>query len=702
MKKLVLLLSLSLSLSIVSCGQSNPPQGGGDDPSGESVDPTSITLDRTSLSLYESETYTFTATVLPEDTTNKDVTWVSSDSDIASITQEGVLTANKEGNITITVTSDALESVFATCEVSVLKKEETDDDDDIIFNAKKMEVVHYEKDKYLEADVYFRTDILTKLPYISLKDYYLLLLGKELEIEKKSKYVFEVTSANGEKAIFDTKQDTVDCDDYQNFISTTIYRQEGVNNVYYDGFPFLRVKEVVEHGDVKHITIDFKKYNVNLVTRDDNILIPLATASNMFMGPTMITCFYNTKAIYFIDPNNLSYDTDTVIANEDFCSGIMSFYDDEKRTKEEAEFSYGEICFLIDTYYGCPGRETLHDSLKEYDSLDLALENHDEMTKKAKELMLSTDVSEYFAGSRMVAAYLYDAGHTVFDSGIQEILWRNAYKQLKTKVNQILNSLKFDIYEVQAPANWDSYYYYYLRQQSRPCEDESYKVVGDTIIYRFDSFMFDPVDWVKYYENPMNNELPKDMLGNFKRLLDKYEGNKSITNIVLDITTNGGGFADGVVALMGLMGKPTYAHQEDQISKNSKTIYYEFDANFDGKFDEEDAKVQYQFRYSILTTARSFSCGNMLPAQAKENGIMILGDKSGGGCCAVIDAASPEGLYLRLSCQDHMTALDGSSIEFGVPVHYQMVEYLENNYYDFSKLYDVSLMSQQMNNFYSK
>lgn len=58
---------------------------------------------------------------------------------------------------------------------------------------------------------------------------------------------------------------------------------------------------------------------------------------------------------------------------------------------------------------------------------------------------------------------------------------------------------------------------------------------------------------------------------------------------------------------------------------------YWSDTNLDGKIDEKDLEKQYDFRYAILTTRCSFSCGNLLPIYAQEKGVMIIGENSGGG-----------------------------------------------------------------------
>lgn len=78
----------------------------------------SVSLDKTSLSLEEGATETLSATVLPENATDKTVTWESSDKEVATV-EEGVVTAIKAGTATITAKSGEKE---VKCEVTVTKK----------------------------------------------------------------------------------------------------------------------------------------------------------------------------------------------------------------------------------------------------------------------------------------------------------------------------------------------------------------------------------------------------------------------------------------------------------------------------------------------------------------------------------------------------------------------------------------------------
>ena len=79
---------------------------------------TDISLSKSSLNLVVGKSETLTATVVPAEATNKDVTWKSSDNTIATV-ENGKVTAKKSGTATITVTSVDNEEIQKTCKVTV-------------------------------------------------------------------------------------------------------------------------------------------------------------------------------------------------------------------------------------------------------------------------------------------------------------------------------------------------------------------------------------------------------------------------------------------------------------------------------------------------------------------------------------------------------------------------------------------------------
>lgn len=81
-----------------------------------------ISLNTTKLNLRTSEAVQLTATITPENATNKNVSWTSSDEKVATV-KGGVVTAVGEGKATITVTTEDGNKT-AECTVTVTKKEE--------------------------------------------------------------------------------------------------------------------------------------------------------------------------------------------------------------------------------------------------------------------------------------------------------------------------------------------------------------------------------------------------------------------------------------------------------------------------------------------------------------------------------------------------------------------------------------------------
>ena len=89
---------------------------------------TSVTLNTTSTPLTVGKTLTLTATVMPDNATDKTVTWTSSNPGVATV-ENGRVTAIAEGTTIITATAGGKS---ATCEVTVKKPEEPSTDKEAI------------------------------------------------------------------------------------------------------------------------------------------------------------------------------------------------------------------------------------------------------------------------------------------------------------------------------------------------------------------------------------------------------------------------------------------------------------------------------------------------------------------------------------------------------------------------------------------
>ena len=79
---------------------------------------TDVTLDKTSITLDPCSTEQLTATVLPEEATDKSVTWTSLNTNIATVDSNGKITAVAKGTTTITVKTNDGDKT-ATCSVTI-------------------------------------------------------------------------------------------------------------------------------------------------------------------------------------------------------------------------------------------------------------------------------------------------------------------------------------------------------------------------------------------------------------------------------------------------------------------------------------------------------------------------------------------------------------------------------------------------------
>ena len=83
---------------------------------------TGISISPTSVSMNTGDTRQLTATVTPDNATNKGITWSSSNNAVASVSNSGLVTAKTAGSVTITATANDRSGVKGTCNITITKK----------------------------------------------------------------------------------------------------------------------------------------------------------------------------------------------------------------------------------------------------------------------------------------------------------------------------------------------------------------------------------------------------------------------------------------------------------------------------------------------------------------------------------------------------------------------------------------------------
>ncbi|MBR2020237.1 MAG: Ig domain-containing protein [Clostridia bacterium] len=70
-----------------------------------------VVLNKTDVTIKEEETFTFTCTIVPNDASEKNVTWTSSNSSVATVNANGTITGVKAGTCTITASVDGKSAI---------------------------------------------------------------------------------------------------------------------------------------------------------------------------------------------------------------------------------------------------------------------------------------------------------------------------------------------------------------------------------------------------------------------------------------------------------------------------------------------------------------------------------------------------------------------------------------------------------------
>ena len=111
----LLVAAVLLTTAFWSCSKDEDPE-----PTPPIVSVTGVTLNKTGITLEVDGSETLTATVAPDNATNKKVTWKSDKPEIATVDASGKITGVKEGEATITLSSwTASRASFCTWKRSI-------------------------------------------------------------------------------------------------------------------------------------------------------------------------------------------------------------------------------------------------------------------------------------------------------------------------------------------------------------------------------------------------------------------------------------------------------------------------------------------------------------------------------------------------------------------------------------------------------
>lgn len=478
------------------------------------------------------------------------------------------------------------------------------------------------------------------IAYVKIEDYHHLFLPEDqvtVEETADGSCVYNVANSGG-SAVIDTAKETIRSDDLLAFVNVMGLVQPGMPNAYLDGLAYCRWSRREASPAKAPVELDLEGYGIDLRADESGLYLPVATLSDLYSDLAYHYAFYCNGKVYVEDENK---EASYIDRDSEFLEQYMAV---DPIPEDLAAFNYGELCFAIDTFYGLPERVELDDSIREK-GLDRTLEEYGEEGVRIRELLRSTEKGEYLYGLNCIGGLLADGGHT----SIIASYYGSAMTQ--TMYDKYLEARSTGLARDKIKAYFNDVFKFYnninARKQLRDAaygEGVTYVKKGNTAVCIFDSFGDTYFDEVEAYINGEADELPQDdPMRIFKEALDQAKADPEVENFIVDITNNGGGSLDILVAMAAMLTGENEAGITftNMLTGQSITDYYQIDCNLDGKFDDAD-KIPCDLRVGVLTSSGSFSCGNLFPSVMKEKGAMILGEQSGGGCCAIQNMAAAD------------------------------------------------------------
>ena len=257
-------------------------------------------------------------------------------------------------------------------------------------------------------------------------------------------------------------------------------------------------------------------------------------------------------------------------------------------------------------------------------------------------------------------------------------------------------------------------YQAYLGREEKEGGDIIYSNDGKTAMFHFEEFeygegkdVFNPDKSIK------ENAYLSDSFFLFIHQFNAIKAKGGVENVVIDVSTNGGGTVGVMMKLLALISKDNHGTitMYDESTMGASIYTARVDINNDGNYEDNEVYGD-DFNIYILASDCSFSCANAFPCTAQKMGIKIIGDKSGGGECAVAIHYLPNSQYVYHSSTLHLGYFDGINNTFegyesgatpDIPLNNNLpMCYIGNDnevHYDIpSTFYDIETINTAINN----
>ena len=559
-------------------------------------------------------------------------------------------------------------------------------EDEII--AKDLTAHIYSMDKTETVQCLFKSTI-PDIAYISTVDFLKYIFVDESTEVQNADGTYTVTNSDGTMVI-DPENDTLHFDSFENFVSA----KANAEGTALDS-PYCREHEPAFEGTVSSLDLDLSEYSIDILEYEGKTYFPSSSISLIF-GATYNTAQYYEDNIYFVHCSD-------IVSGKCYFDNSMAFSTLE-RSKDIVELTYNDLCFAFDKLYGRPAQAEIASVLEEK-GFDETLDEYSDDTRRAKELLLSENRADFVIGTAYLGQIFADGGHTsIYYPALMSILTAGStlYDELsKRRDSEDFSDSKALYYvmsslgssqraEKMSEFREGKYEKYQLVKAWDDITKSKLYVQDDTAVFVFDHFY-------------------NEAVYSFKWSLD-YAKEKGIKRFVIDLSCNQGGSAAVVMYIMAMITNSnkdsytTYYKEIQTLTGNTSRLDYDIDLNLDGEINDLDKDVFYDFEYAFITSNISYSCGNLLPCLAKDAGVPILGERSGGGACSLLIAYTPEMFFYTMSSYNKFINKDNMDVDSGAELDYDLTKQTTddegNISIDYAGLYDIESYSKMIDKFY--
>ncbi|MCR4611082.1 MAG: S41 family peptidase [Lachnospiraceae bacterium] len=444
---------------------------------------------------------------------------------------------------------------------------------------------------------------------------------------------------------------------------------------------YVRTSKLEYTNNPNPVTLNLAKYGIDIIESDGTVFFPLTTIAKITDISYNTSTYSDGKVSFYHSILNPIID----------CSAI---YNNMTRDSNEVSFTYRELCFMIDSFYGAPSKCRLSDSIRAK-GLDATLESYSDESKEVKKLLNSTNAVDLMFGIACLSNLMFDGGHTELNYKIGEYSNTPVIIALKEALSNesdprtILYGKTGEYGEKETENSkrikeyawgYDNYEPLFVDKDpngSTECKYYEYEGTGIFVFDEFESYVLDSL---------------------YKALdLAKEHG---INNFLFDLSANEGGDTSVMSFILGAVTNDSSLYMSSPIDNNTLARRFVCDYNQDGVFESSNDTFNYDFNYAVLCSNYSYSCGNTLPCRLKEAGIPVLGETSGGGTCIIGYVGLANTIRNTLSSGLVMSYKDGKDMDDGVSVDYDLTKLDEEGLTDYSDFHNFELIDEILDKHY--